>query len=83
MKASELVIIIKTIVHVYYIYQAARIPGKGRGVKSTRCFKKGEYIVEYAGELITGSEAKLREKAYHSSQLCYMFFFEDKGKKLW
>ena len=66
----------------YYIHQAAKISEKGRGVKSTRYFKKGEYIVEYAGELISGNEAKLREKTYNSSQ-CYMFFFEDKGKKLW
>jgi len=64
------------------MHQAVKIPGKGRGVKTTRCFKKGEYIVEYAGELISGNEARMREKTYHSSQ-CYMFFFEDKGKKLW
>ncbi len=38
------------------------IEGKGRGVVSTRNFKKKEFLCEYTGECI--SEAKGRETAF-------------------
>lgn len=60
-------------------------PGKGRGVFTTQPFKKGEYICEYAGELLSSKEANLRERKYRSnlSVGCYMLEFEFKGKKMW
>ena len=36
------------------------IENKGRGIKSKRAFAKGEFIVEYAGELISDEESKAR-----------------------
>ncbi len=36
------------------------IENKGRSVMSKRAFAKGEFIVEYAGELISDEESKAR-----------------------
>ena len=36
------------------------IENKGRGITSKRAFAKGEFIVEYAGELISDEESKTR-----------------------
>lgn len=51
--------------------------GKGRGIVATRLFCKGEFVVEYAGELIDMTEAKSREKMYAQDQNtgCYMYYF--------
>uniref|UniRef100_A0A182N8C9 [histone H4]-lysine(20) N-methyltransferase n=1 Tax=Anopheles dirus TaxID=7168 RepID=A0A182N8C9_9DIPT len=38
--------------------------GKGRGIVTTRSFSKGEFVVEYIGDLISVSEAKQREQIY-------------------
>ena len=38
-----------------------QVKEKGRGVFSTRHFKKGEMVGEYLGELISYEEAKRRE----------------------
>lgn len=50
---------------------------KGRGVISTRHFAAGEFIVEYAGELISEIEARRRESEYkkHPELGSFMFFF--------
>jgi len=55
---------------------------KGRGVFATRAFAKGDFIVEYAGDLISLREAKKRETNYAKDAAigCYMYFFEFKGK---
>lgn len=52
--------------------------GKGRGIVTTRHFSKGEFVVEYAGELIDMCEAKEREKTYSQDQNtgCYMYYFK-------
>ncbi|XP_071448595.1 histone-lysine N-methyltransferase Set8 isoform X2 [Hetaerina americana] len=52
--------------------------GKGRGVVATRHFSKGEFVVEYAGELISMAEARDREKKYAQDQNtgCYMYYFK-------
>ena len=44
--------------------EVAEIPGKGRGIKATRNFKKGEWLVEYAGEVITRETADSRDRQY-------------------
>ncbi|PSN38100.1 Histone-lysine N-methyltransferase pr-set7 [Blattella germanica] len=53
--------------------------GKGRGVVTTRHFTKGEFVVEYAGELIDICEAKMREQSYAQDQNtgCYMYYFKN------
>ncbi|CAF2311009.1 unnamed protein product [Rotaria sp. Silwood2] len=50
---------------------------KGRGVYTTKKFFRNDYIVEYAGELLTQSEAKKREILYGRNHDigCYMYYF--------
>lgn len=57
-------------------------PGKGRGIVTTRLFRKGEFVVEYSGDLIDMNEAKKREKLYAADQNtgCYMYYFQHKGQ---
>ncbi|KAK2580612.1 hypothetical protein KPH14_007728 [Odynerus spinipes] len=56
-------------------------PGKGRGVVTTRSFIKGEFVVEYIGELIDQVTAKKREKIYAQDQNagCYMYYFQHRN----
>ncbi|CAF1437573.1 unnamed protein product [Adineta steineri] len=51
---------------------------KGRGVYTTRKFFRNDYIVEYAGELLTQIEAKHRENLYGRNHKigCYMYYFK-------
>ncbi|XP_076761500.1 SET domain containing 8 isoform X2 [Xylocopa sonorina] len=55
--------------------------GKGRGVITTREFMKGEFVVEYIGELIDQVTAKKREKIYAQDQNtgCYMYYFQHRN----
>ena len=59
------------------------IENKGRGVFSTRCFQRGEFVCEYAGEIISYKVAKKREELYAADPSigCYMYFFEYKSKQ--
>lgn len=52
--------------------------GKGRGVFAVNGFKKGDFVVEYHGDLLDLSEAKLREAQYSQdpSTGCYMYYFQ-------
>ncbi|XP_075690034.1 N-lysine methyltransferase KMT5A isoform X2 [Rhinoderma darwinii] len=54
------------------------ITGKGRGVIATRNFQRGEFVVEYHGDLIETTDAKRREAFYaeDSSTGCYMYYFQ-------
>ncbi|XP_025837662.1 N-lysine methyltransferase KMT5A [Agrilus planipennis] len=56
---------------------------KGRGVVTTKPFKRGDFVVEYSGELIDMSEAKRREEEYAEDQNtgCYMYYFCHKNKQ--
>ncbi|XP_063820574.1 N-lysine methyltransferase KMT5A [Pseudophryne corroboree] len=53
-------------------------PGKGRGVIATRNFLRGEFVVEYHGDLLEITAAKEREVSYaeESSVGCYMYYFQ-------
>ena len=55
---------------------------KGRGVFSCKYFKKGDFVCEYAGEMVSYQIAKKREELYSqdTSIGCYMYFFEYKTK---
>ena len=57
--------------------------GKGRGIFSTRAFAKGEFVCEYAGELISVQKARVREIKYAEDPEIgsYMYFFSYKNKK--
>ncbi|KAA0189395.1 hypothetical protein HAZT_HAZT002727, partial [Hyalella azteca] len=54
---------------------------KGRGVVTTRMFRKGEFVVEYVGKLLDVKDAKLREQKYamDSTMGCYMYYFVFNG----
>ncbi|XP_018412327.1 PREDICTED: N-lysine methyltransferase KMT5A [Nanorana parkeri] len=58
------------------------ITGKGRGVIATRDFCRGEFVVEYYGDLIEITDAKKREAAYarDDSTGCYMYYFQFQNK---
>lgn len=54
------------------------IDGKGRAVFATRCFQKGDYVVEYHGDLLQITDAKKREAEYAQNPAtgCYMYYFQ-------
>ena len=58
---------------------------KGRGVVATKPFKKGDFVVEYAGDLIDLKEAKKRDEDYAKdpSKGCYMYYFNFQNRKYW
>jgi len=62
--------------------EVVTFPEKGRGVVSTRDLKKGEFVVEYAGDIIDVASAKDREVKYSLdvNKGCYMYYFKHKGK---
>ncbi len=59
------------------------IENKGRGVFSTRSFQRGDFVCEYAGEIVSYKVAKKREELYANDPTigCYMYFFEYKSKQ--
>lgn len=61
------------------------IQGKGRGVIATRKFRRGDFVVEYHGELLDNATAKIREEEYsmRGENGGYMMFFEHANKKYW
>ncbi|XP_012539727.1 histone-lysine N-methyltransferase PR-Set7 isoform X2 [Monomorium pharaonis] len=63
--------------------EVRNFPGKGRGVITTREFAKGEFVVEYIGELINQVEAKEREEVYAQDQNtgCYMYYFQHRNQQ--
>lgn len=58
-------------------------PEKGRGIVTTRDRKKGEFVVEYAGDMISMEESNTRETEYSMdvSKGCYMYYFKYQGKQ--
>ncbi|CAH8535841.1 unnamed protein product [Schistosoma mattheei] len=56
---------------------------KGRGIIATRTFYEGEFVVEYAGDLISEKLAKQREAVYKQNPAIgsYMFFFVHAGQR--
>ncbi|XP_060064578.1 N-lysine methyltransferase KMT5A-like [Ylistrum balloti] len=54
---------------------------KGRGIVSTKAFKRGDFVVEYAGDLIALSDAKEKERIYSENPEtgCYMYYFHHKN----
>ncbi|XP_016298131.1 N-lysine methyltransferase KMT5A-A-like [Sinocyclocheilus anshuiensis] len=54
------------------------IEGKGRGVFATQKFQKGQYVVEYHGDLLQITDAKKREALYTQDPTtgCYMYYFQ-------
>ncbi|XP_059210359.1 N-lysine methyltransferase KMT5A-A-like [Centropristis striata] len=53
---------------------------KGRGVFALGSFCKGDFIVEYRGDLISDAEAQRRREIYHPSCFGFLFAFKWRGK---
>uniref|UniRef100_A0A3P8UGD2 [histone H4]-lysine(20) N-methyltransferase n=1 Tax=Amphiprion percula TaxID=161767 RepID=A0A3P8UGD2_AMPPE len=62
--------------------QVKHIEGKGRGVFAVKGFKKGDFVVEYHGDLLELAEAKMREAQYAQDPQtgCYMYYFQYQSK---
>lgn len=75
----------KQIMVIYFLLQVRSFSGKGRGVITIREFAKGEFVVEYIGELINQGEAKEREEVYAQDQNtgCYMYYFQHRNQQYW
>jgi histone-lysine N-methyltransferase SETD8 len=58
---------------------------QGRGVTTTKNLSKGEFVVEYAGDLIDVKVAKERETKYAMdlSKGCYMYYFRANNRQYW
>uniref|UniRef100_A0A2P2IC12 [histone H4]-lysine(20) N-methyltransferase n=1 Tax=Hirondellea gigas TaxID=1518452 RepID=A0A2P2IC12_9CRUS len=56
---------------------------KGRGVITTKLFARGDFVVEYAGDLTSLEEAHSREKLYETDDSigCYMYYFKFNSKR--
>lgn len=56
----------------------------GMGVFADKCFKKGDFLLHYFGELITEMEAERRELTrYRNDKHSYLYNFKFDGKKMW
>ena len=55
----------------------------GWGVFAKRAFAKGEFLLEYKGELVSEKEACDREAAYPANVGSFLFFFKHGSKSLW
>lgn len=66
-------------------YQVKHIEGKGRGVFALKGFQKGDFVVEYHGDLLELPEAKKREAQYAEDPTagCYMYYFQYQTKTYW
>ncbi|XP_063889960.1 histone-lysine N-methyltransferase Set8-like isoform X2 [Scylla paramamosain] len=64
-------------IHTHHTFMVKHFGAKGRGVVTTRKFKKGEFVVEYIGDLIDVREAKERESRYaqDATKGCYNYYF--------
>lgn len=64
-------------------FEIKEFPGKGRGVITKKSIKRGEFVLEYYGELIDYEEAKKREAVYATKDNtgCYMYYFKFKNKQ--
>ncbi|TRY60772.1 hypothetical protein DNTS_029621 [Danionella cerebrum] len=53
---------------------------KGRGLFAVRPFCKGDFVVEYRGDLVDEAEAERRRRVYHTSCAAFFFLFKWRGK---
>jgi SET domain-containing protein len=55
----------------------------GKGLFADKEYSPGEFIVEYAGDLINRKEGLKREKYYPQEKGSYIYFFLFNSKKYW
>eukprot|EP00079_Xenopus_tropicalis_P037408 XP_017951179.1 PREDICTED: uncharacterized protein LOC101731509 [Xenopus tropicalis] len=56
-------------------------PDKGQKVVTTKPFKKGDYICDYHGPLISAKEGEQRMRSVEQEEMGYLYFFMDRGNK--
>eukprot|EP00092_Neocalanus_flemingeri_P018246 GFUD01019746.1.p1 GENE.GFUD01019746.1~~GFUD01019746.1.p1 ORF type:complete len:313 (-),score=77.41 GFUD01019746.1:325-1263(-) len=63
--------------------EVATMDNKGRGIKAVKDYSKGEFVVEYAGDIVDVKTAEDLEAKYSmdTSKGCYMYYFKYKGKQ--
>ncbi|DAC81233.1 TPA_asm: SET [Leatherback sea turtle adomavirus] len=56
---------------------------RGNILKTSVCYRKGEWVLPYEGEIISEEEANRREKIYaaEGSECCLFHFTDKEGKK--
>ncbi|XP_063413298.1 N-lysine methyltransferase KMT5A-A-like [Mytilus trossulus] len=54
----------------------------GKGVFAERSFSKGEFLLEYDGDLVSNKEGTRRLEEHSNTFGCYVFFFKYGGKSL-
>ena len=71
--------------HLFSFSKVEDIQNKGRGVVATKPFRRGDFVVEYAGDRIDLKDAKEREANYSkkSDIGCYMYYFTFKNRHYW
>lgn len=64
-------------------FEVQELIGKGRGVITTKKVCRGDFVLEYCGELISTEEAKKRELNYATNENvgCYMYYFTHGNKQ--
>ena len=62
--------------------KVVEVEEKGRGIITTKDFKKNDFLVEYAGDFISLKEAKKREVQYSKDELPggYIYHFRSHEK---
>ena len=67
------------------VIKVVQIEGKGRGVIATKEFLRGDFVVEYKGDLLDAASAKKREAKYTENPDfgCYMYYFNFRDKRYW
>ena len=67
------------------MFQVKEFECKGRGVVATKDFSRGDFVVEYAGDLIDIGKAREREEKYAKNPEvgCYMYYFKCGSKQHW
>ncbi|KAI6234375.1 [Histone H4]-lysine(20) N-methyltransferase [Aphelenchoides fujianensis] len=63
--------------------EVAECGAKGRGLRTLRPFARGEFVLEYQGDLLDQSEALARERRYEEDPSIgsFMFFFKHKDRR--
>lgn len=70
---------------ILFLLQVEEIANKGRGVIASKDFFRGDFVVEYAGNLISQKVAKQKELDYGKDPSigCYMYYFTHKTINYW
>lgn len=55
----------------------------GRGIFAKGPICKGDFVVEYRGDMISDAEAQRRRKLYNPVCAAFMFAFNWRGKTWW